>query len=249
MSKFQDLTGQRFGRLVVIERAEDYIFPSGQKQAQWLCECSCENHNKIITTSARLKSGNTKSCGCLKSEAVKENNKLKNKQNEYNLTGKFGIGYTSNGTEFYFDLEDYDKIKDYSWHTNKGYIRATKYHEDGSYTIVSMHNLLCPHKECEEVDHLNRKKNDNRKSNLKPKSHLENMINVGLKKNSTSGIIGVNWRSDNLAWRAVIRYNGKKYNLGCFADKNDAIKARLSKEKELFGSEAPQRHLFKEFGI
>ena len=73
MSKFQDLTGQRFGRLVVIERAEDYIFPSGQKQAQWLCECSCENHNKIITTSARLKSGNTKSCGCLKSEAVKEN--------------------------------------------------------------------------------------------------------------------------------------------------------------------------------
>ena len=89
MSKFQDLTGQRFGRLVVIERAEDYIFPSGQKQAQWLCECSCENHNKIITTSARLKSGNTKSCGCLKSEAVKENNKLKNKQNEYNLTGKF----------------------------------------------------------------------------------------------------------------------------------------------------------------
>ena len=104
MSKFQDLTGQRFGRLVVIERAEDYIFPSGQKQAQWLCECSCENHNKIITTSARLKSGNTKSCGCLKSEAVKENNKLKNKQNEYNLTGKFGIGYTSNGTELYFDL-------------------------------------------------------------------------------------------------------------------------------------------------
>lgn len=105
------------------------------------------------------------------------------------------------------------------------------------------------YEEYEEVDHLNRKKNDNRKSNLKPKSHLENMINVGLKKNSTSGITGVNWRSDNLTWRAVIRYDGKKYNLGCFVDKNDAIKARLSKEKELFGNEAPQRHLFKEFGI
>lgn len=42
---------------------------------------------------------------------------------------------------------------------------------------------------------------------------------------------------------------GRRESLGCFADKNDAIKARLSKEKELFGNEAPQRHLFKEFGI
>ena len=117
-------------------------------------------------------------------------------------------------------MEDYDKIKDYSWHTNRGYIRTTKYYEDGSRITISMHNLLCPHNDNEEVDHLNRKKNDNRKSNLKPKTHLENMINVGLKKNSTSKIIGVNWRSDNLTWRAFIRYNGKKYkSLSAIANK------------------------------
>lgn len=247
--KVEDLTNRTFGRLKVIKRVEDYIFPSGQKQSQWLCECSCDNHTQIITTSARLKSGNTKSCGCLKSERTKEFNKSKKKQNDYDLSGEFGIGYTSNGTKFYFDLEDYDKIKDYSWHTNRGYIRTTKYYEDGSRITISMHNLLCPHNDNEEVDHLNRKKNDNRKSNLKPKTHLENMINVGLKKNSTSKIIGVNWRSDNLTWRAFIRYNGKKYNLGCFVNKIDAIKARLAKEKELFGNNAPQSHLFKEHGI
>ena len=43
MSKFQDLTGQRFGRLVVIERAKDYIRPNGQSQVQWRCKCDCGN--------------------------------------------------------------------------------------------------------------------------------------------------------------------------------------------------------------
>lgn len=38
----------------------------------------------------------------------------KNKRyNRYDLTGEYGIGYTNQGVEFYFDLEDYDKIKEY----------------------------------------------------------------------------------------------------------------------------------------
>ena len=35
------------------------------------------------------------------------------KYNTYDLSGEYGIGYTSKGEEFYFDLDDYDKIKDY----------------------------------------------------------------------------------------------------------------------------------------
>ena len=41
------------------------------------------------------------------------------KYNKYDLTGKFGIGYTSKGEEFYFDLEDYDKIKNHLWYKDK----------------------------------------------------------------------------------------------------------------------------------
>lgn len=40
MSRLKDLTGQRFGRLVVIERTENFITPSGQPQTAWLCQ-SC----------------------------------------------------------------------------------------------------------------------------------------------------------------------------------------------------------------
>ena len=37
------------------------------------------------------------------------------RHNKYDLSGEYGIGYTSKGEEFYFDLEDYDKIYPYCW--------------------------------------------------------------------------------------------------------------------------------------
>lgn len=51
MGKFIDLTGQRFGRLVVVERAENYTSPNGQQQTQWLCKCDCGNSIIISQTS------------------------------------------------------------------------------------------------------------------------------------------------------------------------------------------------------
>ena len=41
------------------------------------------------------------------------------KYNKYDLLGSFGVGWTTNtNKEFWFDLEDYDKIKDYCWAEN-----------------------------------------------------------------------------------------------------------------------------------
>lgn len=39
----KDLTGQKFGRLTVIEQAEDYIDSKGKHYAKWLCKCECGN--------------------------------------------------------------------------------------------------------------------------------------------------------------------------------------------------------------
>ena len=44
----EDLTGKIFGRLTVLEQAEDYIRPDGRHEAQWLCECNCPKHTKKI---------------------------------------------------------------------------------------------------------------------------------------------------------------------------------------------------------
>ena len=63
MGKFVDLTGQRFGRLVVLKRAEN----KGERP-MWLCECECGNIKTV--RGCDLKNGHTQSCGCLHKEVV-----------------------------------------------------------------------------------------------------------------------------------------------------------------------------------
>ena len=64
-----DLTGKRFGRLTVIRQVEDYVSPSGRRIPRWLCKCDCGNEVEALGSS--LKSGDTKSCGCLNDEKRK----------------------------------------------------------------------------------------------------------------------------------------------------------------------------------
>ena len=57
-----DLTGRRFGRLLVIaESGRDK-----HKNVTWLCRCSCGK--EVVKTSGNLVTGHTLSCGCLASE-------------------------------------------------------------------------------------------------------------------------------------------------------------------------------------
>ena len=67
MSKFIDLTGQRFGRLTVIERTV-----STNKNAKWRCECDCGNIVSVFGMD--LKSEKTKSCGCIHSQQLAKRN-------------------------------------------------------------------------------------------------------------------------------------------------------------------------------
>ena len=66
MGKLVDLTGQRFGRLIVIERAGS----DKQKRATWKCSCDCGQVS--IVSSGNLLKGITRSCGCIKREALIE---------------------------------------------------------------------------------------------------------------------------------------------------------------------------------
>ena len=140
--KLIDLTNKRFGILTVVKRADDYVYPDGkQHQAQWVCKCDCGK--EVVVMSAALVRGHTKSCGCKRKEKVKESLK---KYNTYDLTGEYGIGYTFKGEEFYFDLEDYEKIKDYCWHINQqGYVMAYDYNARESGSHILMHRLCVNH--------------------------------------------------------------------------------------------------------
>lgn len=63
----KNLTGQRFGRLTVVSRDGS----NKRGNAIWLCKCDCGKMKSIVSGS--LRTGLTKSCGCLRVERTKEN--------------------------------------------------------------------------------------------------------------------------------------------------------------------------------
>ena len=246
----ESLIGKQFERLTVIEQVDDYIDPHGNRSAMWLCECSCDEHNKVIVTGRALKSGNTKSCGCLFKEVQRHTNKeTKKKHNRYNLTGEYGIGWTTNtNNEFYFDLEDYDKIKDYAWResiSNKGKYHALKARDIETKKDILMSSLLG----YKYHDHKDRNPMNNRKENFRKTTYSQNSQNRTVQSNNTSGVTGVFYVEKIQKWRATIRLNNRRIHLGYFTNKNDAIKARLNGEVEYFGEFASQKHLYEQYGI
>ena len=233
MGRFMDLTGRRFGRLIVIKRADEYVSPKGQRHIRWLCKCDCGND--VVVKGNSLKSGNTKSCGCLDSETTAKRNKdICKKYNNYNLSGEYGVGYTTKGEEFYFDLEDYDKIKDYCWFLDAyGYVVSHISGTRSSRRGIKLHRLLVG--DFEIIDHINSNKRDNRKSNLREVTESQNQMNKGLRSNNTSGVTGVYWDKESNKWYAIITANKNDIFLGYFSNFDNAVNARKEAEEKYFG--------------
>ena len=225
---FVDLTGQKFGRWTVISCHGKNNFG----EHLWNCKCSCGTEKIVLGHS--LTNGHSQSCGCLKNELSGDRNK---KYNIYDLSGEYGIGYTSKGEEFWFDLEDYDKIKDYCWLINdRGYVIARDCKNDGK--NISLHWIIAGQK---YVDHINGSKTlfDNRKCNLRTTklSEFSTKNNRNRKRisSNTSGVTGVTWCAEIQKWRAYIGVNYKHISLGYFTNFEDAVKARKQAEEKYFG--------------
>ena len=227
LNKYIDLTGQRFGRLTVVERVENYIEKSGTTRVQWLCQCDCGNFIKVIGKS--LKSGSTKSCGCYQKNRASETLK---KYNTYDLSGEYGVGYTFKGEEFYFDLEDYDKIKDYCWYKTGNYIGTNRTDSKG---LLLLHRLILKVSDNYVVDHKNHKEYDNRKQNLRICTRLDNSHNSTKSSRNKSGVNGVCYYKKLNCWNTRISVNNKVISLGYFKNFDDAVKARKEAEKKYYG--------------
>lgn len=64
MGEAKEMAGERFGRLIVIERRGS----SSNGSALWLCRCDCDEEREVAGSS--LRTGKTKSCGCARVEAL-----------------------------------------------------------------------------------------------------------------------------------------------------------------------------------
>lgn len=209
-----DITDEKFGKLTPIK----VVGKNKRRQLMWECKCDCGN--TTVTCGSEMRLGRIKSCGCVQSglKQIRRDPKIP----KYKLTRKYGIGYTNKGNKFYFDLEDYQKIKDYSWgEDGKGYICA-----DTKNGKIRLHRLIL--NATQIVDHINHNIKDNRKCNLRECTPSQNAMN----RTNTKGI---SFNKSAKKWRARIGINKKTIYLGTFINKQDAINARKKAEEKYFG--------------
>lgn len=65
-TRYEDLTGRKFGRWTVLERGED----NDWKQMTYVCLCECGFKGRVLARS--LRNGQSKSCSCLANEQTSE---------------------------------------------------------------------------------------------------------------------------------------------------------------------------------
>ena len=115
MAGRKDITGQRFGRLVAIERLGFVRIGAPEKQQTktiWRFRCDCGN--EVVRKSANAIRGDTLSCGCLKTENTKRLN-LKNRKpkGESSFNGLFHTyqkGAENRGFSWELTREQFEKF-------------------------------------------------------------------------------------------------------------------------------------------
>lgn len=224
--------GNKYGKLTPL-----YELPERTKSRGKIYHCRCDCGNELDVPGASLVTNNTKSCGCLKAESLKAAGERIRERNKYDLSGEYGIGWTCNtNIEFYFDLEDYDIIKNYHWteKCGEGYI-VTKVWNNNKPSQVAMHRLIMQENGFDianaDIDHISHETYDNRKINLRACDHYQNIIATKTYRNNTSGRKGVYWDKSRNKWMASITANKKTYHIGRYDDFEDAVKAREKAEK------------------
>jgi hypothetical protein len=126
------------------------------------------------------------------------------------------------------DVED-AYLDVYKWSlTKRGYVARGK-------GALLHHAIMGKPEKGYFVDHINRDRLDNRRSNLRFVTMSQNNQNISKQKNNTSGHRGVHWRKDTSKWSAEIKVNYKKIVLGCYENIDDAAKAYNKAAVKYFG--------------
>lgn len=180
-----------------------------------------------------MRGGNVTSCGCNQKEYIE--NFLKDIEEKYKTSyenkGDYIICTTSKDDKFIIDVDDYEKIKDYTWRiSNNGYVVTTRNRK-----VILLHRLIMNPKGNLIVDHINHNKKDNRKNNLRICSMSNNNMNKSKLRSNTSGVTGVTWNEKMECWVSQIGLNNNTIILGYNSNFNKAVKVRKEAEEKYFG--------------
>lgn len=222
MGKFIDLTGQQFGRLTVLELGTP-LKPVRNKEKYWLCQCECGN--QVSVSGYNLRSGNTKSCGCLSKELlVKRDKELPWKKHGLSSSRIYHIYHAMKARCYNAKLWNYDR------YGGRG-IRVCKEWLDDFMNFYkwAMANGYDDTKSIDRID-VN---GDYEPINCRWASATVQQFNRRKQSNNSTGCIGVSQvKSGN--YRAYIKKCGKQISLGTFSTLEEAIEARKKAEKKYY---------------
>lgn len=207
-----DLTGMRFGRLTVIERAQ-----SDSPHAVWRCKCDCGQERIVIGQNLRRQY--QKSCGCLDLErktihgAARRNTTT----GEY-ISWKAMIQRCTN-----------PKRRGYELYGGRGIKVCDRWLHSFENFLTDMGVRPSPKHSIERKD-VN---GDYTPENCHWATMSDQIANQRLRHDNTSGHKGVSWDKLNGKWFAYINRNKeKRIRLGLFDNLEDAIEARKKAEQE-----------------
>lgn len=107
IKNMDDLTGKKFGKLTVINR--DFEKTDASKQAFWWCICDCGE--KISVGRGSLKSGATRSCGCLKSKGEEKISQILNDNKIPHIKGYTFDDLKGKKNKLKFDFAIFDSFQ------------------------------------------------------------------------------------------------------------------------------------------
>ena len=122
------------------------------------------------------------------------------------------------------DDTDYEILSKHEWRLFDGYARRYEV-INGAKRVILMHRQILNFPHGYDVDHIDRKKLNNQRSNLRPVTKRQNQYNRLGVSGSTSPYKGVSWFNPGKCWRASICNEGHYEHIGLFATEQDAAAA------------------------
>ncbi len=198
----EDLAGRRFGRLTVLRRAE------GPGIVRWHCRCDCGK--ETVVSAVQLKTGKTRSCGCMKNEVS---------YTTLELTGeRFGR------LTVLYRLPDGIPSPRSVWHCRCDCGNETDVYA-GSLLSGATKSCGCLNREVSSKMHEHMHYQNGTCAEI-----LRHACSGTGERRSKAGFRGL-FRMENGKYRAMITFQGKHYNLGHYTRFEDAVQARLEAEE------------------
>ena len=132
----------------------------------------------------------------------------------FRIYGDSAFGKLPDGTEFVIDADDIQRVNDFYWSDEDGYVVSSE--------GLRMHRFILGITDKNTiVDHVNRNKRDNRKSNLRIATAFGNAANHSKSSGDKTGYIGVYFSRSNQLYEVKVGYNNRRIRLG--SSKDDLI--------------------------